>query len=101
MQKKKLFGLTKQIYLAQGSSDDDVYLCMVGLKADRDVNKEELKFKADIDDVFELQLFDVVNQNNDKPIGAQFDLTAFMRKGFAFNNRSFQQGIFLNRNLEV
>lgn len=48
-----------------------------------------------------MQLFDLVANVPDKPIDPQFELTAQIRKGFAFNNRTYQQGLFMNRNLEV
>lgn len=41
MQKRKLVGLTKQLFIVRGNSDDDVYLCQIGLKAQRDISKEE------------------------------------------------------------
>ena len=67
----------------------------------RDLSKEDLKKIPTTDDLYDINLIDIVSSNFEKPLEPQFCLTALITKNFGLGNKCFQNGLYLNSSLEV
>ena len=101
LRKQQFFHLMSQVYIGKGTSDQEVYLVQVKAKDLRDLSKEQLKKIPDNDSIYEMFLFDILNSNPDKPLEPQFPLTCLIKKEFGLGNKCYQNGLYLNRDLEV
>ena len=101
MHKKKLLGLTKQLYICKGGVSNEVYLTMVSAKSKREISQADLKKLPDSCELFEMQMFDICSFRHDQPLEPQFDLITPLNKDFALNNRYYSHGLYLNADLDV
>ena len=101
MKSIKHLGFTRMLQIVKGDSEQEVYLCQISKKDHRDMLKEDLKKIPDTDEIFEMELFDLISMSPDKPFEPQFTLTSYINSDFALNNRLYQQTLFLNDSLEV
>lgn len=89
MRSKQIIGFTKQIYLCRGRSEEEVYLAQVSAKDRRDLSDEDIAAIPDGHNLFEFELFDVVNIDMSAPFTSQFVISSYVHESLAMNNRVY------------
>ena len=89
MKKQKFFHLTSQVYICKGTAEQEVYLVQVHAKDKRDLSKEEIKKIPDSDSLFEMNLYDIISSEPEKPLESQFTLQTYIKKDFGLGNKCF------------
>lgn len=102
MNKKKHIAFGKQLYITKGESPEYVYLCEVSQKNVRDMTVTQRESVPQEEDAYELVLYDIDGLDDYQgALEPKFTDSAFIRKGFAMNNRIYEQGLYLDSRLNL